>query len=191
MLRCRSIQRPRIKIKMPLKEEIVIFLAGFIMAFSPGKLGEFIKSTLMKKKYNLNYSETLPVIICERITELLSLILILLFGLIYFEFDIIYIMIAILCTVIPIVLISRTVLFNKLIQKLSKYSYFNARISNLEHFKDSLRLLLGRKIMLISTFLSLVAWIFEFLGFYVIILGFEDTISFLLTCFIYSSSNYS
>ena len=63
-------------IKIPIKDSILIFTSGLLMSISPGKIGEFLKSYLVKSKFKIPMSKTNSVVLAERIIEFLALIII-------------------------------------------------------------------------------------------------------------------
>ncbi len=71
----------RVNVHIPWKESLSVFIAGFSMTVSPGKLGELLKCYLLKDRRNIPVSITSPVVVAERITDLISMILIAVIGL--------------------------------------------------------------------------------------------------------------
>ena len=67
-------------IKIGNMENLVLFLSGFSMTFSPAKSGEVVKSYLILKRFNIPVIRTVPAIICERLLDLSSMILLMLIG---------------------------------------------------------------------------------------------------------------
>ena len=72
----------RIGVHIPWKESLAVFVAGFSMTVSPGKLGELLKCFLLKDSRNIPVSRTSPVVVAERITDLISMIFIAIIGLV-------------------------------------------------------------------------------------------------------------
>jgi uncharacterized protein (TIRG00374 family) len=64
---------------------LAVFIAGFSMTVSPGKLGELLKCFLLKDSRNIPVSRTSPVVVAERITDLISMIFIAVIGLVLAE----------------------------------------------------------------------------------------------------------
>lgn len=58
----------------------VVFLASFVMAITPGKLGEVLKSVFIKDLTGVPKSRTAPIVVAERITDLLAFIVLALIG---------------------------------------------------------------------------------------------------------------
>lgn len=71
----------RVEVRLPWRESLAVFLAGFSMTVSPGKLGELLKCYLLKERRGIPVSRTSPVVVAERVTDLISMIFIALVGL--------------------------------------------------------------------------------------------------------------
>lgn len=67
------------------KINFLIFLSSFTMAVTPGKLGEVFKSYLLKEQNGTPVSKSAPIVIAERITDFLSLIMLSIIGAVIFE----------------------------------------------------------------------------------------------------------
>ncbi|MBN1514946.1 flippase-like domain-containing protein [Candidatus Sumerlaeota bacterium] len=61
-------------IDVPRKGSWLIYFSGFSMCISPGRIGELIKPFLLKDIYNAPYSKSVPLVFCERLTDLLGMI---------------------------------------------------------------------------------------------------------------------
>jgi len=70
----------RIKEKVPIAESLLIFIAGFSMTVSPGKMGELLKCSLLKKRFGIPIEKTSPIVVAERITDLISMVLLAVLG---------------------------------------------------------------------------------------------------------------
>lgn len=71
----------RVGVRISTWESLRVFIAGFSMTVSPGKLGELLKCHLLKERRGIPVSTTSPVVIAERITDLISMIIIAVIGL--------------------------------------------------------------------------------------------------------------
>lgn len=69
-----------LKIDLNLGIGFVVFLASFVMAITPGKLGEVLKSVFIKDLTGAPKSRTAPIVVAERITDLLAFIVMTLIG---------------------------------------------------------------------------------------------------------------
>lgn len=64
----------RLGIAVPWGRSLLIFLAGFSMALSPGKVGEVLKSALLRRAYGTPVHRTAPIVLAERVTDVLGLV---------------------------------------------------------------------------------------------------------------------
>lgn len=70
----------RIQVRIPARESLEVFIAGFSMTVSPGKMGELLKCVLLKQSRNIPVEQTSPVVVAERLTDLISMVLLALAG---------------------------------------------------------------------------------------------------------------
>ena len=71
-------------IDIPLKDNFMIFISGFALGVTPGKVGELIKSQLFKNKFNIPRTKTSPLVIVERFYDFFAIAIISLFGILVF-----------------------------------------------------------------------------------------------------------
>ena len=62
----------QIEVKLPLKDNFLLFLSGLALIISPGGTGQVIKSYFLKEKYDISVSKSIPVILFERYYDLIS-----------------------------------------------------------------------------------------------------------------------
>jgi uncharacterized membrane protein YbhN (UPF0104 family) len=65
----------RVDVRLPMVESTVVFLAGLSMTLTPMKVGELLKSVLLKQSRGISGRITAPVVMAERITDLVALVL--------------------------------------------------------------------------------------------------------------------
>jgi glycosyltransferase 2 family protein len=57
------------------RDDLLIFLSGFAMTITPGKLGELIKPLLLRRTMAVPLARSTPIVIAERVTDLVALVL--------------------------------------------------------------------------------------------------------------------
>lgn len=72
--------RMRLGIQLQRGTSLMIFLAGFAGTVSPGKLGEALKSWLVREVDGSPLSRSAPIVVAERITDLLALLMLIAIG---------------------------------------------------------------------------------------------------------------
>lgn len=75
----------RIGVVVPTAESALIFLSGFVMSVTPGKLGEVFKSLLLYESRGTSIARTAPVVVAERLTDLMALVVLTALGALSFE----------------------------------------------------------------------------------------------------------
>lgn len=59
---------------LPFVESFSVFLSGFVMSITPGKAGEVFKSVLLASARGVPIATSAPIVVADRLTDLLSLI---------------------------------------------------------------------------------------------------------------------
>ncbi len=65
----------RVGVHVPIVENGVVFMAGLSMTLTPMKVGELLKSVLLKQSRGISPTVTAPVVLAERVTDLAALVL--------------------------------------------------------------------------------------------------------------------
>ena len=66
----------RLSIDVPTNRSFWIYFAGQTMTLSPGKVGEVLKSLLLKRSFGTPISRSAPIVLVERITDGLGVVII-------------------------------------------------------------------------------------------------------------------
>jgi uncharacterized protein (TIRG00374 family) len=159
-------------IKIERKISFVMFLSSFIMAITPGKVGEVFKSYLLKEQNGTAISRSAPIVLAERITDFLSLILLSIIGALMFGYETKLIVITGVFFVVLIMLISSKKISYGLIRFFERFKFFSKFSHKVHTAYDSIYQMVRFKELIITLLLSLVAWFFECTGFYIVINSF-------------------
>ncbi len=76
----------RLHVRIARGKSLLVFLSGLSMAITPGKVGELLKSYLLKRSTGEPMSRTAPVIVCERLTDGVAMIGLAAIGLVLYRF---------------------------------------------------------------------------------------------------------
>ncbi len=76
----------RLKIVLDWRKSLLIFLSGLSMAITPGKVGELLKSYLLRRATGAAISRTSPIIVAERLTDGIAMLGLATTGLILYRF---------------------------------------------------------------------------------------------------------
>src|SRR5260370_10281567 len=76
----------RLTITINWRKSLLVFISGLSMAITPGKVGELLKSYLLKRSTGAPISRTSPIIMVERLTDGIAMIALAMTGLVLYRF---------------------------------------------------------------------------------------------------------
>lgn len=179
----------QINIRIPIKDSIYIFMSAFPMTITPGKVGEFLKSYLIKVKYNYPISMSSPVVVIERMTDAIGMLILAGIGALAFNFGAGLLIFILVMIGLGIVIIQSKRLCYGVISILAMISFLRKHIPFITNFYESTCGLLRIRVLLPATILGVIAWIFEGLIIYIIAMGVGADISILYSIFILAFSS--
>ena len=71
-------------IHVPIKDNFKIYLSGFALSIIPGKVGELIKSQLLKTKFGIPRERTAPIVLVEQLYNIIGIVGVSILGIWYF-----------------------------------------------------------------------------------------------------------
>ena len=175
-----------IDVKLHKLDSFSIFMSGLIMSVTPGKMGELLKSYLVKQVNGMSISKTAPIVFAERATDFLSLTILALVGAYFYDYgkDITILIGVFLIT--GLIIISNKKLVEKIISLFSNIKFISKHIVKIGTAYESSAKLLSLKPLVTMTLLSVVSWGFECFGYYLILTNFKLKIDILWAFFSYS-----
>ncbi len=169
-------------------DSLGIFLSSLALSLTPGKIGDFIKSYWVNQLNGYPIRKSASIIFAERVTEFLSLVFLALVGALVYNHEIILIVITGMFFLGITFLVSRKNLSLKLIDKLENIKLLKNYVVKLRDTYLNSFVLLKPVPLIKMFFLSLISWLVECFGFYIILSNFDKEISIFLSIFIYSFS---
>ncbi len=174
-----------IKVKVKKIDSFSIFMSGLVMSVTPGKMGEFLKSYLVKEINNTPVSKTLPIIFAERITDFVSLLFLALIGAYVYNYGRGVVIGVSVFFILIVVILSNKKIALPILKLLEKNSFLQKHLSSIHNAYESSYQLLQPLPLLKMSLLSLGSWFFECLGYYIILINFGLDVSLLWATFCY------
>ena len=171
-------------VNLNLKDNLFVYLSGLSMTITPAKAGEVWKGWLIKDINGDSLSKTVPVVISDRLTDMLALVIFSLLGILYYKQGA-YVIITILILFGGFIIAIRTeAISNLLIGILEKRAGKYSKDVKSMHitFKETLT----PKKLIITTGLGLIAWFMECMALYLTVIGFGDHIGIIVSIFTFS-----
>jgi len=180
----------QIGVNIPQRESVKIFIAGISLIATPGGAGTAIKSQILKKKYGVPFSKSLPTIFMERLTELLAILFIL--SLFFFLTNLFESLFAIglgfLFAFVMYLLISKNKTFYSLKNFLYKIKKIRKLSESIDDSRESFQILSQKNAFLEMIGWSLIAKFAQFFAVYFIFLSLNLDLGILMSGQIYYTS---
>lgn len=178
---------------IPKLESLLTFLSGFVLTITPGKVGEVFKSLILAQTRGVPVVRSAPIVVAERVTDLIGVILIITLGSLTFEGGLIWASIGAAVVTALLVFISSRRLSAWVVRGLPHLPGLLGRIGarvgpKIGEALGGLRDLVTPKRLVWPTLLSVGAWSLEGLALWVILGGFGEQTPIPLTAFFYATA---
>ena len=160
-------------IKIPLKENLKIYFAGFALAVTPGKFGELIKSQIMKTKFDVPHRTTSSLVLVERLYDLAGAIVVSFIGILLIGIGEYIIAGASIVLISIFVMISSKKLFQNVLKMIGKIKFTQKYTVPLSESYETIQTSTKGKIVFTSILTTSAYWLLESLGVYFILLSFD------------------
>ena len=152
-------------------ESFLLFFAGLSMVVTPGKVGEWLKSYLLREISGVPFSRSAPIILAERLTDGLALTLLALAGLALFQVGWQVLLVVTLIAVAFIALSRWRTGMEALFAWAASRPVIGPRVHHLQSFYESTHELLSPPNLAVAVGLGLVSWFGECVALYFVFVG--------------------
>ncbi|QUH25056.1 lysylphosphatidylglycerol synthase transmembrane domain-containing protein [Serpentinicella alkaliphila] len=178
-----------IGVNITIKDNFLIFISGLSMTITPGKIGEFFKSYLLKEKANLPISSSAPLVMVERITDGFSMLILASLGILSYKHGLEVFLFVLVCMVAFIVIIQFSSIVYFFLDLLHRIPILKRFKSDFENFYRHAHMLLKPKPLSYAISIGVVSWFFEGLVIYFTIKAMGLTFTLLASIFVVSFSS--
>jgi uncharacterized protein (TIRG00374 family) len=173
---------------VPLAESFCIYVAGFSMSVTPAKAGEVFKSALLASARAHPIARTAPIVIADRLTDLISLIAMVALGGLLFPGGWIVALAASALVVGLMLFVLVRPLGEWAISLTERFALGRRFAPKIRDAYEALRILASPKALLLPTAISALAWALEALGLWVILVGLGTPVPLSLAAFVYATA---
>jgi uncharacterized protein (TIRG00374 family) len=179
---------------IPKGESFLTFLSGFVLTITPGKVGEVFKSLILFQLRGVPIQRTAPIVVAERVTDLIGVIVLITLGSVSFRGGIIWACFGGAAVLALLVFVSRPALTRRFLDLLPHLPGPLGRaagkvVPKVEEALDHVRILTTPGRLVLPTLLSIVAWSCECVALWIILGGFhEATPPLPFTAFVYATA---
>jgi glycosyltransferase 2 family protein len=174
---------------VPLLDSLLVFLTGFVLTITPGKVGEVFKSAVLAKTHGIPVERTAPIVVADRLTDAIGVVLLIALGSSSFRGGLPWAIAGTAAVTVGLVLIlwqSPALWLCATLE--ARGGRLAGLVPKLRAALGSLRVVAGPSALLIPTLLSVVAWGAEGLALYVLLVGFGQTVPLPLAVFFYATA---
>ncbi len=178
----------RVEISLTRKESFYIFMSGLVMTVTPGKMGELLKSYLLRQNHRVPLARSGPIVLAERFTDLLAVYFLTLLGSFSFADGNKILGVGLAVLLIGLLPFVSPKFFKGILGLSKKFSWSRRLEAPLSEAFYTLHDLMGFRLLVLASVLGLVAWFFECLAFQVVFIGLGVEIPLAKAVFIYAFS---
>lgn len=181
----------RLGVRIPIWDSFGIFISGFSLTVTPGKVGEVLKSYLLREAHGVPMARTAPIVVAERLTDLIALGLLALGGVGSVLRGaggdrVAWVALGLVAVAVACVASER--LAHAAIDAVGGLPVVGKLAPKLRELYAATRALLAPGPLFAATALSLVAWLCECVAFWLVLRGFPGATASLGLCtFIYAT----
>jgi glycosyltransferase 2 family protein len=165
-----------------------IFFCGLVMSVTPGKLGEVLKAYLVRAHTGAPVTRTGPVVVAERVTDLLALVLLLFLGSVVFRTGWLQLAGSGAIVLVLVVALASPHAAAAVLHTLERIRPARRYLLRVEAAYTSMRALLRPSLLVQATLLGALAWSAECLGFTLVLHGLGIPVPVARATFIYAFS---
>ena len=168
---------------------LLIYLAGLSMSVTPGKVGEVLRSYLLRLTDGVPFTRTAPIVVADRLSDLVALVILSALGVSQFREYLPVVLVTLVLVVAGVVVLGTPRLCRGLIAVLARLPGL-ARISaRAEALVDSSAALLRLRPLLVLSLISVLGWGLECVGYWLIVRGLVGAEASLALCtFLWSTT---
>ena len=168
--------------QLGLGRSFVIYIAGLSMSVTPGKVGEVLRSVLLKASDGVPFARTAPIVVADRATDLIALVLLSLVGVAQYREILPWVIATAILVGLGIVVLGSPKLFESLLRVGARLPAVGPLFSKAEAMVEASERVLRLRALLPLTLLSVVGWGLECFGYWLILDAFPGVEAPLLPC---------
>jgi uncharacterized protein (TIRG00374 family) len=153
-------------------DSFLIYFSGLGMVVTPGKVGEWLKSYLLKEMHGTPVSRSAPILLAERLTDSLALLIICAFGVVAFGPSTWWVVAVIaIGSALAVGIARHRPTSRGIIRFLQRIPFLQRFTGHIDEFYESTYTLMAPGGLLLMTLLSVGSWFFEVIAFYLTLIG--------------------
>jgi uncharacterized protein (TIRG00374 family) len=177
------------EIHVPLKKSILVFLSGPAFEITPGQIGALVKSQILKTSSNIPRTKTVPIIVVEKVYDLIGAVLASIIGIVILGMETYLIIIAILVLVTIFFFVYYRPASEIFFKQITKRKFFSKYVENISDFYEIVHKSTNVKVATTCILLALTYWFMVSAAAYYTLIAFDiNILDYLKVLAIYATS---
>ena len=177
------------EIHVPLKKSILVFLSGPAFEITPGQIGALVKSQILKTSSNIPRTKTVPIVVIEKVYDLIGAVLASIIGIVILGMDFYLIIIAILVLVTIFFFVYYRPASEIFFKQITKRKFFSKYVENISDFYEIVHKSTNVKVATTCILLALTYWFMVSAAAYYTLMAFDiNILDYLKVLAIYATS---
>lgn len=177
----------RLGVRIPLGDNLVIFISGLAMVISPGKAGELLKPWLVRARTGMPMAQTIPALVTERLTDGIACLALAAVSVSTYAGDrASYVFVPIAVVVVGLGVLMHEGLSIAILRVLERLPLLSTVGHKLEEMYRAMRTCVAPVPLALTVLASLIAWFAECVGYMLIFRGFGVDASLDVSTFLYA-----
>jgi uncharacterized membrane protein YbhN (UPF0104 family) len=177
----------RLGVVLPVRDNLVIFVAGLAMVLSPGKAAEVLKPWLVRARTGTPLTRTVPALVAERLTDGIAVLALAAVSVGRYAGDrAVYVWGPIAIVGAGLAVLAHDGLSKGAVGLLGRVPWVGRVAPRVAEMLDAMRVCLAPGPLVLTLFVSAVAWWAECVGYWLVFRGFGAAVSLELSTFLYA-----
>ncbi len=160
------------QVSVPVSSSALVFGAGLSLAITPAKLGELVKSYLLREMHGIPATQTAPVVVAERVTDLVALLALAVIGVAAYGIEPVLVMIAGGVIGFGLLMLAWPRPARALINLVTTPKFTRRFREQMQEMYGGLVALCRPRLLVIATMIAIPSWACECIGFALIVNAF-------------------
>lgn len=168
--------------ELTYSRSLLVYLAGLSMSVTPGKIGEVLRSYLLRETDGVPFTRTAPVVVADRLTDLVALVVLSMVGIAEHREVLPVALVTLALVLAGVVVLGTPRLCRGLLRGLGRLPRLQGLAARAEGMVDSSAAVLRLRPLVVLSAISVVGWGLECVGYWMILRGFAGVEASLSLC---------
>jgi glycosyltransferase 2 family protein len=161
---------------------LLIYLAGLSMSITPGKLGEVLRSVLLRASDGVPVQRSAPIVLADRLTDLVALVVLSMFAVWQFPEYVPIVLVTIVLVVAMVSILGSPRMLRRVLALVGRLPGAHRFTRRLEPLVQSTSVILRIRGLVVLSMLSVAGWGLECVGFWLLVDAFTGVDASLALC---------